>query len=251
VRALLLSLVLAAPVLAQGDLHDYRLELRLSYWPVHSAGTIRASGTPIDLRTDLGVDQNVPTFAGSLDFKPSRRQSIRIEGAPVRLDGDRSLARSITWQGRSYTLNDRVTSSASLDYLYAGYQFDVLSGSSGHLGLQAGGAYLSATGSLASQTTGITASKSQTVGLPLAGMAFRVRPFHYGFDIELNGGIKGMSFGRYGNFVEASSAFSIGRGPLAFEAGYRILKADIHDSPGNNQVSPTFRGPVISLRLRL
>src|SRR5207248_2655062 len=133
----------------------------------HTNGTIRASGTPVDLRSDLGVNQNSPTFTGKLDVRLGRRHWIGVEGTPFRLDGTMDLSRSITYQNRVFSITDRVTSTASLDYFYAGYQFDLISRPRGHIGLEAGGAYLSATGSITSQATSVTAFKSETVGMPL------------------------------------------------------------------------------------
>jgi hypothetical protein len=252
VRVALLLLILAPLGIAQSDEPDgSKLELALSYWPVRTNGTIRASGTPVDFRSDLGVDQNTATFAGKLDVRPGRRHWVRIEGSPIRLEGRKDLSRTITYQGRTYSLNDRVTSTASLDYLYAGYQFDVLSRPTGHLGLQAGAAYLNATGSITSQTTSLRAAKSQSVGLPVAGLAFRLFPVHGAIDIALSGELKGMKLGRYGDFVQAEATAGVGKGHFFIEAGYRFLKADIHDSPGLNQAAPTFCGPIVSLRFRL
>jgi hypothetical protein len=227
------------------------VEITGSYWPVHTMGTIRASGTPVDLRSDLGVRQNSPTFTGRFDVRAGRRHWIRVEGTPFRLEGTKELSRSITYQNRIFSIDDRVTSTASLDYFYAGYQFDLISRPRGHLGLEAGGAYLGASGSITSQVTGLTASKSETVGMPLAGIAFRVFPVHGTFDVEINGEIKGMNFGSYGHFFQTAASVGIGRGHLFVEGGYRFVNADIHDTNGVNAVTPEFRGPIISLLFRL
>jgi hypothetical protein len=233
------------------DPDSSRVEITGTYWPVHTSGTIRAQGTPVDLRTDLGVNQNTATFTGRLDVKLGRRNWIRVEGTPFRLDGAMSLSRSITYQGRIFTINDNVTSKADLDYFYAGYQFDILARPRGHLGLELGGAYLNATGSIVSQVTNVTASKSQTVGLPLAGVAFRAFPVHRAIDVEINGEVKGMSFGGYGHYVQAGANVGVGRGHVFIEGGYRLVRADIHDTNSVNAVSPEFHGPVISLLFKL
>ena len=228
-----------------------RVEITASYWPVHTNGIIQASGTPIDLRSDLGVEQNVATFAGKLDLRLGRRQWIRVEGVPFRLTGQQDLSRTITYRGRVFSFADRVASDASLDYVYAGYQFDVISTPRVRFGLEAGGAYLNATGAIASQVTNLTASKSQKVGLPLAGASFRAVPIHGLVDVEIGGELKGMAVGRYGSFFQTGASVGVGRGHVFVEGGYRLIKADIHDAAGANTVAPTFRGPVISLYFRL
>jgi hypothetical protein len=248
----LLLLLFASICFAQDrDPDSSKLEITGSFWPVHTKGTIRAQGTPVDLQSDLGVNQNAATFTGKLNVRLGGRHQINVEGTPFRLEGDMNLARSVTYQGRTFSIADHVTSTADLDYFYAGYQFDLISRPAGHFGLEAGGAWLHATGAITSAATGVTASKSETVGIPLAGLAFRAFPVHRAFDVEINGEVKGMNFGSYGHFVQAAAGVGIGRGHFLIEGGYRFVNADIHDSSGGNAVSPEFRGPVISLLFRL
>jgi len=250
-RACLVLLFLSFSAFAQDAASDGgKLDLTLSYWPVHSSGSIRAAGTSVDLRSDLGVGQNTPTFAGRLDLRFGRSR-VRFEGTPIRLTGDRNLQRTIVYQGRTFDISDRVTSSADLDYFYGGYEFDLISRPAGHLGIEAGGAYFSASGTITSQTTGITASRSETAGMPLAGVAFRAFPIHGRFDVEVNGEVKGMNFGGFGHYVQAAANIGAGRGHVLVEAGYRFIDADVHQTNGENAVTPQFRGPVISLLLRL
>jgi hypothetical protein len=227
------------------------LELTASWWSVHTTGTIRASGTPVDFQSDLGVNQNAATFTGRLDVRFARRNWLRVEGTPFRLDGAQNLSESITYQGRVFSIADRITSTADLNYFYAGYQFDLISHPNGHFGVEAGGAYFNATGSISSQATGVTASKSETVGMPLAGLAFRSFPVHGKLDIEINGEVKGMNFGGYGHFVQVSANAGVGRGHFLVEGGYRFINADIHTTNGVTAVSPEFRGPVVSVLFRM
>lgn len=240
--------LLSISALAQDDA---KLDLTLSYWPVHSSGTIRAGGTSVDLRSDLGVGQYPPTFSGRLDLRLGRRSRVRVEGTPIRLDGDRTLQRTITYQGRTFNFSDHVTSNAAVDYLYAGYEFDIISRSAGHLGAEVGGAYFGASGTISSQTTGITASRSDTLGMPLAGIAFRVFPLRGPVNVEFNGEVKGMDFGDYGHYFQTTANVGVGRGHVLLEGGYRFMDADVHQTNGLNGVAAEFRGPVISLVLRL
>jgi hypothetical protein len=239
------------PLFAQDDPEKSKLEITTSYWPINTSGTIRANGTPVDLKSDLGVTQSQPTFTGKLVAKPGRRNKIVVEGTPFGLDGNKDLSRSITYQGRNYVVNDRVTSTADMNYFYAGYQFDVLSRPSGHLGVEAGGAYLSATGSITSQTANVTESKTETVGLPLAGVEFRVFPVRRRFNVEINGEVRGMKFGGYGYYVQASANAGAGIGPVLVEGGYRIVNFDIHTTDLTTVVNPQFTGPVVSLVFRV
>jgi hypothetical protein len=236
---------------AQEDPEKSKLEITASWWPVNTSGTIRANGTPIDLKSDLGVNQGQATFTGKLVGRFSRRNKIVVEGTPFHLEGASNLSRTITYQGRDYLVNDHVTSTADMTYFYGGYQFDLLSRPSGHLGLEVGGAYLSASGSLTSQTANVTENKTETIGLPLAGAEFRVFPVHRRLDIEINGEVRGMKFGSYGYYVQASANAGIGIGPILVEGGYRIVNFDIHTTNAVDAVSPQFTGPVVSLVFRV
>lgn len=241
----------AFPALSQEDPEKSKLEITGSYWNIDSTGTIKANGTPVNFKSDLGVTQGVATFTGKLVFKPARKHKILVEGTPYRLDGSQSLTRSITYNGTTYNLNDKVVSHASLDYVYGGYQFDFLSRPQGHLGFNVGGAYLTATGTVTSTTTNLTATKSETIGLPLAGVEFRAFPVRKKLLFEVNGEVKGMAFGDYGHYVQVSGNAGIGIGPILVEGGYRLADIDIHTTNGVTAVTPRFMGPVVSVVFRI
>jgi hypothetical protein len=90
--ALLLIPVLSLCAVPQdADPENSTLETTGSYWSVNSSGSIRANGTPVDLKSDLGVNQSQPTFTGRLVAKLHRRQKLVVEGTPFRLTGDQNL----------------------------------------------------------------------------------------------------------------------------------------------------------------
>lgn len=244
-------LLAAISAFAQEDAEQSKIEITTSYWPINTSGSIRANGTPVDLKSDLGVSQGQATFSGKLVAKPGRKQKIIVEGTPFRLDGSKNLSRSITYQGRTYVVSDYVTSTADMNYFYAGYQVDLLSRPAGHLGFEAGGAYLSATGSITSHTAGVTESKTETIGLPLAGVEFRAFPVRRNISVEVNGEVRGMKFGSYGYYVQASGNLGAGFGPILVEGGYRIVNFDIHTTNLTTIVNPQFTGPVVSLVIRI
>ncbi len=247
------ALVFGASILtAQTDPESFKVEVTGSAWVLNSSGTLQASGTPIDLKRDLGIEQNQPTFLGKLVLKPGRKHRIVIEGTPFRLNGLNTITRTITYHGQTFNVSDTVSSSAQLDYLFAGYQYDVISRPAGHLGFAIGGAYLNATGTLHSQQLNTTASKTETIGLPLIGADFRVFPLPSHRFLEINGAAKGMAFGDYGHYVDGQINVGVPVGHITLEAGYRIVDADLHQTSGQqNGISPQFTGPVFSLVFRL
>ncbi len=83
---------------------DCKVELTGAAWLQNSSGTIQASGTPIDLVTDLGAQQQ-PTFYGRLVIKPGRKHRIVIEGTPFRISGYNTVDRTIVYRGQTFMVN--------------------------------------------------------------------------------------------------------------------------------------------------
>jgi hypothetical protein len=253
--AVFLAVLLGASFSAAGastdDPEDFRIEVTGDAWILNTAGHIQSGNLPIDLKGDLGVEENTPTFFGRFVLKPARRHRIILEGTPYRLDGRNQIVRSIVYNGQTFNVSDTVVSKASLDYLFAGYQYDVVSNPRGHLGFEVGGAYLGAHGSLHGLASGVTASKSETIGLPLVGTEFRVFPVPASHLFELNGEIKGMALGDYGHYLQADLNAGLQIRPVTFEVGYRFVDADVHQTGANpSGVSPRFKGVVAGLVFR-
>ncbi len=230
---------------------ELHIELTGSGWLVNSAGTIQASGSPINLVTDLGVYQRQRTFYGRLVFKPGRKHRIIIEGTPFQLQGENTVDRSVTYRGETFSVSQTLQSNADFNYAFAGYQYDVLSGPTGHLGFSVGGAYLNADGTIHALQTGIVASKSETIGLPLAGVEGRIFPIRRHRILEIDGGLRGMDFGAYGHYLEASGNAGITFGPVTLQAGYRRVRVDIDTNSTNpSGVDALLSGPLFSAQWR-
>ncbi len=231
---------------------DFKIELTGSAWLVDSSGTIQANGTPVDIVSDLGAAQQQLTFFGRLVVKPGRKHRIVIEGTPFRITGYNTVDRTITYRGQTFNVNETLRSSADLNYFFAGYQYDILSGSMGHLGVSVGGAYVGTTGNITSVQAGTTASKTETIGLPLAGVEARLFPIPGRKILVVEGDIRGMDVGAYGNYLEASGSGGINIGPVALLAGYRTVNPDIHASSASNPagVNVRLKGPVFSAQWR-
>ena len=233
---------------------DFRIEVMGSAWMLHSGGQIQANGTPVDFVNDLNVYQNNATFFGQLVFKPGRRHRIVAEGTPLGINGLNSIDRQIVYRGRTFNVNQTVTSNASLDTFFAGYQYDVLTGPKGHLGFSAGAAYLDATGTLAAQVsssltnTSATATKNQRVVLPLAGFDFRLFPIPGHKIIEVEGGIRGMAFGDYGYYAQAIGQGGVTLGAFTILGGYRAVNTSIYvNSSGSpSGITARLKGPIFS-----
>jgi hypothetical protein len=236
------------PATTSGNPEDFKIEITGSAWLLNSAGGIHDAGNTIDLNSDLAVQQQQLTFYGKFVFKPGRKHRIVVEGTPFRLSGNNNVSRSITYRGQTFVVNSMIRSSATLDYLFAGYQYDLFSGPVGHLGLSVGGSYLNATGTITEVQTSTVATKTETFGLPLAGLEFRVFPLPGHRWLEVDGGMRGMGLGGYGHYVEATGNGGFGLGPVTLQAGYRAVNADLHESSQlQNGIAVRLVGPIFSL----
>jgi hypothetical protein len=249
-RGLLVFFAAMLPLIAQSDPEAFRFEVTALAWRTSVEGTLQSGILPIDLQSDLNL-QPQWTFFGKLTAKPGRKHRIFIEGSPYSFDGRNALARSVTFNGRTYNVQDRIVSSAELTYVAAGYQYDVIGRPRGHLGFQVSGAYLDATGTLSSINTGISATRSQQIGLPLAGAEFRA--FLIPSILSVSGEIKGMAFGDYGHFVQAGVFAGVGWHGVSLQAGWQILDADIHEANGGANpagIAPRITGPIVGIQFR-
>lgn len=244
---------------------DFKIEVTGAAWTVNASGQLLIDGTSFDLVHQLAVGQNHPTFYGKLVIKPGRRHRIVVEGTPFRLSGYNVVDQTFFFRGRQYPVNATLQSSADLNYLFAGYQYDVISRPMGHLGFSVGGAYLGATGTVnatdrsltsfllgtVSTPVSTTLTKKETVGVPLAGVEFRIFPIPHHPILEVNGEARGMGFGSYGHYVEGAGNAGINLGHFAIEAGYRTVVADIHStSQTPSGIFAHLHGPIYSVVFR-
>jgi hypothetical protein len=183
---------------------------------------------------------------------PAERHGIVLEGSQVALEGDNDLARTIVYNGRTYNVRERIRSAAELTTVYAGYQYSVVNGTRGRVAFGAGGAYVDAYGSILGVGTGIQAARQHRIGLPLASVDARALLLPGSNLVEVSGDLKGMSFGRYGRYVQGGIHAGVNVGVVGFRAGYRILDADLHESPDASSAGVALRlaGPAFSLVFR-
>jgi hypothetical protein len=228
-----------------------RIELTASVWRIGATGTLQSGIVPVDLQSDLRLTDKF-AFAGRVVVFPKQRHGIVIESSRVTLDGDNELARTIVFNGRTYDVRDRIRAAAELTTVYAGYQYSVLSRPGGRLAFGGGGAYISASGDIRSVSTGVQAAREQRIGLVLASMDARARLLPGTNLLEIAGDLKGMSFGRYGRYVQGGVHGGVNFGRVGFRAGYLVLDADIHEgsSPSDVGIAPRLAGPAFSLVFR-
>jgi hypothetical protein len=251
-RFIILVLLLCARVApAQAGLDDFRIEVTNGVWRVAAEGTLQSRGTAVDLETDLGVRQHEFRYAGKLSFRPGRKHQINVEGIPLKFSGESVLTREIVFDGRTYTVQEPIASDADAVFVIAGYQYNFLTRDQGHLGFTVDGAYLDMSGTIRSRARDLTASESLRIGLPLVGAEFRAFLIPGSKLLNVNGMVRGMSFGGYGRLIQGGGHVGVSFGPVTFQAGYQVMDVDVHDDEdGSLVVAPRFSGAVFSVQFR-
>ncbi len=235
----------AVPATAQAEKTGY--EFTGSVWPLSSSGNVLSHGTTTDFRSDLGIKGRVhPMFIAVV--KTAERHGFTFEFVPYRLNGDNSLTRTFRFDGRDYPVQDKIHSEASLNYIFAGYQYDVVKAQRGYLELVAGIAYFGANVRVESQQVG-TGTEDRKVPLPLIGAKFRIFPFA-GDTFNINGEVKGMSFGSFGRYIQPNVNAALAIAPhVRLQAGFNLVDADAHTSERTKGFKVRFAGPIFSVQL--
>src|SRR5271169_4922761 len=137
----LFGLFAVTPLLHAADPDDFdAYKVRISgFWFYSSpSGDIQGSteNGVIDLQKDLGF-ANYSTFSGKLDWKFTRKNHIYIAASPFSQSRQTVLARTIVFQGQTFSVG--LVSHAQLKAnLYApGYQYDIIRRKRGNLGIAA------------------------------------------------------------------------------------------------------------------
>jgi len=226
---------------------SYRLELSASLLRMNTNGTIYGDGTSINLLSDLGVFQRKRIYDGRLVFKFHRKQRFVLEGTPLSFNGLNTLHRSVTYFHNQYSINETLTSSAHINYIYGGFHHAWLSGSMGRLGSSIGASYLGLAGSLQGEPSGLSKKDSIPFGLPLAGADFRLYFIPNKRWVALEGAVRGLPAGRYGHWVEGTAGLGGWMGPVGLQLGYRELLVDFHTALAANGLNLRFSGPMATL----
>jgi hypothetical protein len=234
-----------AAAIAQGEKYGY--EFTASYWPLSPSGNVLSHGTSTDFRSDLGIkDRGHPMFKAVV--KTAERHGFTFEFVPYRFKGENTLNRSFRFSGKNYPVQDTIHSEASVNYIFGGYQYDLVSRERGYVELITGVAYFGASVRVESQQVG-SGSEQRKVPLPIIGGRFRIFPLH-GNTFNINGEVKGMSYGPFGRYIHPSVNAGLAVAPhLRLQAGFNLVDADAHTTDGSKGFKLRFAGPIFSVQL--
>jgi hypothetical protein len=235
----------AAPATAQGEKYGY--EFTASVWPLSPSGNVLSHGTTTDFRSDLGIKGRAhPMFKGVV--KIAEKHGFTVEFVPYRLDGKNTLTHNVHFSGRTYPAQDTIHSEASVNNIFGGYQYDLVSNDRRHVELVAGVAYFGGSVRAESQLAG-TASEQRRVPLPVAGGGFRIFPFR-GDAFNINGEVKGMSYGSFGRYINPSVNAALAVSPhVRLQGGFHLVDADAHAANDTKGFKLRFAGPIFSVQV--
>ena len=172
IPAVLALSAIAAPAFA---LPGMEVGLRGYYWfPDLSAKiqtfTPSVTGTEFNAKDDLGIkDENFPAGEAFVRFG---RVHFRATYTPVSYDGDKTLTRSIVFDGQTYAVGENVISSLDVKMLDGDIQIDLLRpdivAASFNLGLIVKVKYVDGTAELTS--AGVTESRDFKAPIPMVGL---------------------------------------------------------------------------------
>jgi len=247
---------------ADYDLDEYKVRLTGMWFFTNPTGTVQASGTnpngSFDISKTFGFN-SYSTFAGKVDWKFTRKNHLYVAISPFNQTRSTVLNRTIDFQGQ--TFNVGLTTSAKLtNWAYApGYQYDIIRGDRGHLGIAVQVDIFDTTAKLsaAAQVTGDgthyearSASGSLVAPIPVAGpdVRFYILPKFY-----VDGNLYGMYLFGYGNFVSTTDTVGVCLGKhvslrAGWQLGSRLIVNNKNDRIG---VQLTQKGPVAGIEFSL
>lgn len=172
IPAALALLALAAPAFA---LPGFEAGVRGYYWFPDLSAKFQTftpvTGDKFDAKDDLGVkDKNFPSGEAFVRFG---RVHLRVGYTPVSYDGNKTLTRTIVFNGQSYTAGENVVSSLDVKMLDGDLQIDLLRpdivAASFNLGLVVKVKYVD--GSVELTSAGIRETRDFTAPIPMVGLA--------------------------------------------------------------------------------
>ena len=238
------------------DLDAYKYRVTGLWWYSHPSGSVRASSDKVvfDLNKDFRFG-SYSTFSGMLDWHFKRKHHFTFNASPIYSSSSTTLSRDITFQGVAYHLGATVKSDLNSLAFAPGYQWDFIRRRQGYLALVTAinlldtSASLTGTGTINDQSATRTASASLLAPLPVLGASGRWYPVHDSSRFSVDGGLQGMYFFGYGDFLytRGTAQVALHRG-LNLKAGYQMgTRLSVHGTNDHIGLRMTQKGPIVGL----
>ena len=240
----------------KGDLDAYKWRVTGLWWYSHPSGSIRASSDKVafDLDKDFRFG-SYSTFSGMFDWHFKRKHHFTFNASPVYSSATSTLSRDITFQGVTYHLGTTIKSDLNSLAFAPGYQWDFIRRRQGYLALATSinlldtTASLTGTGTVNNVSATRTASGSVLAPLPVLGTKGRWYPVHDSTRFSLDGGLQGMYFFGYGDFLytQGTAQVALHRN-LNLKAGYQMgTRLSVHGTNDHIGLRLTQKGVIVGL----
>jgi hypothetical protein len=221
-------------------------EVSASWLLFAPSGNVQTNSNGVQFGSDLGIDRTQSQLGFWFLIQPWHRSGLFAEFIPYRFDGEQTTTRSFRFGGVTYPPNQSLTAKAKLNYVSVGYMHHIINRAPIQGRLLAGVAYFGVRSSASSPSVG-SAEVNRDVPFPLVG--FDARYSHAeNSQWTLHGGIRGMTFGSYGSYIDATGALAFNLSQhISIEAGYRTVDGAVHHETRGADLN--FRGPTITFRM--
>lgn len=198
------------------------------------------------------------TFMGRLDWKFTRKNHLYFTSAPFNQSNQVVLNRTITFRGQTYAVGATARGQLQAIAYSPGYQYDILRGKHGHLGIAAQINIFHTTGTIsaAAQVTSASihqaaasSSASLLAPIPVAGPEFRL--YLLKSRLFINGNGMGMYFLGYGNYFSTVDYVGVAvTRSLSINGGYAIgSHLRVNNSPNRIALDLIQKGPMAGIEV--
>jgi hypothetical protein len=239
------------------DIDAYKWRVTGSWWYSHPTGSFQASTAPGEVPIDINKDfkfGDYSTFSGSLDWHFKRKHHFTLEINPIYSTKTATLTRDITFRDVTYQVGASVTADLNSLSIMPGYQYDIIRRRHGYLGIVAAFNLLDTSASLdgegsVNETTAVYKRTASVIApLPVIGPKARWYPGKTD-RFSLEGGIQGMYFFGYGDFIytEGSAQIKLHK-HLSLRAGYQMgTRFNLHGQANRVGLRLTQEGPTAGI----
>lgn len=213
---------------------------------LQSGALTNATGiTNIDFVEEFGIEKK---GFPDIRFTAGRSHKFRFGYTPIKYDASTTLTRTITFQGRTFTVGVPASTEIKWDVLRLGYEWDFVSQEKGYFGLIAELKYVKLDASVTSTALATPAVTEQKAPVPTIGLAGRGYPHPM---VSISGEFAGLKVNS--SDFEASlwdfdvnAAVTFGR-YIGVQGGYRSVTIDftIDEDIGNLIVKGPYVGAVV------
>ena len=212
----------------------------------------------VDFDRDFGFN-NYSTFLGKLDWKFTRKNHFYLVAAPFIQSSQVTLSRTIVFRGQTFSVGAVVQGKLSAIVYTPGYQYDIIRGKRGHIGLAAQINLFDSTGTLSAaaqvtsggtQQAAASAQASLLAPIPVAGPEFRLYLTNSP-RLFVEGNVYGMYLFGYGNYVSTAGdlGLSLSR-HLSINGGYTLgSRLKVNDQSNRVGLRLNQKGPLAGLEV--